>query len=81
MDIHSIRTYHPDPRHHDERPAILNAGTLAADPETLVTVITAALVNRGNVVTQKTMRLGDGVERLQHASARAREAQEAEARP
>lgn len=80
MDAQWIRNYRPHPSHLDELPALLHLVTLAADPVTLEAVITAALVKRGNVVTQKTMRREDGAERLRYVRARAREAQAAEAR-
>jgi hypothetical protein len=54
-----VRTYRPDPRRFDERPAILSGGYITADEEDLIEITTASLVKRGHVVLQRYRPLDD----------------------
>jgi hypothetical protein len=73
-----VRSYRPNPDRLDERPAVLSGGYVTADPELFETIVTAALVKRGNVVIQQTRYLYENEGAFR---ARVREAERAEARP
>ena len=53
MDTTWVRSYRPDPRTRDDRPATLSGGYITADLDDLVEFTTASLRHRGHVVLQR----------------------------
>jgi hypothetical protein len=53
MTAQWVRTYRPDPRRFDERPAVLNGGFITDDVADLEHFTATALTKRGNVVIQR----------------------------
>jgi hypothetical protein len=80
-----VRSYRPDPRLFDERPAILVGDFITTDSEALALVVSSSLHKRGNVVIQRVSMLGEARSRqrrgrLSRDHLRRLEAEKAEAR-
>lgn len=80
MEARWIRTYRPNRDAFDQRPTVLNGGTLSADPADFEIFVTTALMKRGNVVIERVVQLTDGLEKARYTRNRIHEAEQAEQR-